>query len=504
MIFLKEMERSAGVLLPVFSIPSPYGIGTFGKEALRFIDFLKEAGQSYWQVLPLGPTGFGDSPYQNFSCASGNPYLIDIPELICAGLLSREEADEVDFGTNPEHIDYGALAKGRMKLLEKAAARGLSRENEPWKEGVGTFASFCEESADWLTDYALFMALKEENDMRPWNTWDEGIRFRTPKALKAAKERLSEKIRTQMYIQYLFFTQWKIVRDYAHAADIRIIGDMPLYMAYDAADVWVNAGLFLLDEKLLPVFVAGVPPDYFSEDGQLWGNPLYRWEVMKQDGYGWWIRRIAALAKLYDVIRIDHFRGLYDYWAVPYSETSAKNGHWEKAPGLPFVRMLTSWFSEVDFIAEDLGTLSDEVKQFRLDAELPGMKVLEFAFSPDGASDYLPHRFEKNTVCYIGTHDNAPVMEWKKTADPKEIAFAVKYLGLNEKEGFHIGMLRAGLGSVAALSIAQIQDWLGIEEGSRINVPGNAFGNWTWRLRKDQLSDELAQKMRDMTKMYGR
>ena len=341
--------------------------------------------------------------------------------------------------------------------------------------------------------------------MRAWTQWeDEDIRLRRPAAVERYQRELSEDIRLFTYIQYLFFRQWEALRTYAHKKGIGMIGDLPIYVAMDSADVWAEPDSFQLDERNIPKEVAGVPPDYFSEDGQLWGNPLYNWDAMKADGYGWWIRRVDGASRLYDILRIDHFRGLESYWAVPYGEPTAKNGRWIKGPGMDLVGVLKGWFSSLQFIAEDLGYLTPEVRQFLQDSGFPGMKVLEFAFDSREPSDYLPHTYTPNCVCYVGTHDNAPVMAWKDEADPDDVALAVRYLGLNQEEGFHWGMIRGGQSSVADLFIAQMQDYLGLGADSRMNTPGLLGGNWQWRLMPEQLDAMLAKRMAEIAWIYGR
>ncbi len=491
-------QRSSGILLPVFSLPSPYGIGTLGRAAYRFIDFLKAADQRWWQILPVGPTGYGDSPYQSFSTFAGNPYLIDLQMLIEDGLLTEKECAAPDWGSDPTHVDYGKIYKARFTVLRKAARRGLKRDRE-------AVAAFAAENAGWIYDYALFMALKKRFGMKAWTEWkDEDIRLRRNGAVEAYTALLQNEIDFHVYLQYLFFRQWNALRAYAHENGIGIIGDIPIYVAMDSADVWANPGCFQLDEKNVPPEVAGVPPDAFTADGQLWGNPLYRWDEMEKDGYGWWIRRIGGAEKLYDVLRIDHFRGLESYWAVPYGEKTAKNGRWVKGPGLDFVRRITGWFRGMQFIAEDLGYLTPEVRQLLKDSGLPGMKVLEFAFDTREAADYLPHTYGNNCVCYAGTHDNETLQQWKKNAAKADIALAKRYLGLNNAEGFNMGLLRGGMSSVADLFIAQLQDWLNLGAEARINTPGVPEGNWQWRATDDQITDALAQKIAGMTKLYGR
>lgn len=489
-----SLKRSCGVLLPVFSLPSEHGIGTFGKAAYDFIDFLADAGQSWWQLLPVGPSGSGDSPYQSFSSFAGNAYFIDLDMLAADGLLTSAEISSADWGHDTEKVDYDKLRSSRMTLLRAAARRGLARNDT-------SFEAFCRENARWLPDYALYMALKERFDGEAWMQWPETIRMRRTDAVEHYRHELRDEIRFYSYVQYLFYSQWSALRAYAHKKGIGIIGDLPIYTALDSADVWSEPGGFVLDAKNVPVEVAGVPPDYFSAEGQLWGNPLYDWNAMRRDGYGWWIRRVDGASKLYDMLRIDHFRAFESYWAVPRGALSAREGQWRPGPGMDLVGRLTSWFSNVQFIAEDLGTLTPEVHRLLSDSGLPGMKVLEFAFDPETLSDYLPHNFVENCVCYTGTHDNAPLCAWIAQAGEKELEFMREYLGTDDLAD---GVLRCGLRSRAELFIAQTQDYLGLGAESRINVPGTPLGNWRWRMTPGALTPELAKKMRRMAYIYGR
>ena len=492
------MKRSCGILLPVFALPSPYGIGTLGQAAYDFVDFLRQAGQSWWQMLPLGPTGYGDSPYQSFSSYAGNPYFIDLDLLRRDGLLTAQEIASLAWGSDPARVDYAALYENRFVLLQKAAERGWARDR-------AEVQLFARQNAQWLPDYALYMAVKRHFDEKPWTQWpDEAIRLRKPEAMAQYRQMLASDIRMFTYSQFLFFRQWNALRAYAHEQGVGIIGDLPIYVSMDSADVWAEPAFFQLDSNGYPTETAGVPPDCFSRDGQLWGNPLYRWEAMKADGYGWWIRRVDGAAKLYDMLRIDHFRGFESYWAVPYGDTTAKNGHWVKGPGMDLVQVLLNWFPQMQFIAEDLGFLTPEVRELLADSGLPGMKVLEFAFDAREPSNYLPHLYTPHCVCYTGTHDNAPLPAWKEEADPDDLALAVQYLGLNEEEGFHWGVLRGGMSSVAELFVAQMQDYLGLGAESRINTPGEPVGNWQWRLHPGQLTAALSRRMAHMARLYGR
>ena len=492
------MKRSSGILMPISSLPSPHGIGTLGAEARKFVDFLAAAGQSWWQILPVSPTSYGDSPYQSFSAYAGNPYFIDLDLLCEDGLLTPEEVNAVNWGADPARIDYSAIYNGRFPLLHLAMERG-------WERDVDKVKSFSVQSDTWLPDYALFMALKRHFGMKSWTEWpDEDIRLRRPEAVQHYQKELADDIRLFTYIQYLFFRQWEALRAYAHEKGIGIIGDLPIYVAMDSADVWADPRAFQLDERNVPAEVAGVPPDYFTADGQLWGNPLYDWDAMKADGYSWWVRRIAGASRLYDILRIDHFRGLESYWAVPYGETTAKIGHWVKGPGMDLIGVLTEKFPNIQFIAEDLGYLTPEVRQLLADSGLPGMKVLQFAFDSREPSNYLPHLYSSHCVCYTGTHDNAPLSAWLQTADPEDVAFAVKYVGLNEDEGYLQGILRGGLGSVAELFVAQMQDYLGLGAEARTNAPGTLSGNWQWRLLPRQLNAKLAHQIAELARRYGR
>lgn len=492
------MNRSSGILMAVSSLPAPYGIGTFGRTAYEFADFLARAGQRCWQMLPLGPTGCGDSPYQSFSSAAGNPYFIDLDMLIGEGLLRREEVEFREWGSNPRYVDYGKLYQNRLEVLRIAAERGLPRDREEVE-------AFVRENEPWLPDYALFMACKRHNGMKPWTEWPEDIRLRRDKeTLKLYREMYRDDVELFTYIQFLYYRQWNQLRDHIHAKGIRIIGDLPIYAAMDSADVWAEPGFFELDEKNVPLEVAGVPPDYFSEDGQLWGNPLYDWEAMKADGYGWWIRRIDAASKLYDIIRIDHFRGLDTYWSVPNGSATARNGRWNNGPGMELIGALKGWFPNIEFIAEDLGAPRDSVKQLLEKSGWPGMKVLEFAFDAGEQSNYLPHNHTANSVCYTTTHDNCPLVQWEEEADEEDIAFARKYLSIREDEPFHWGVIRGGMGSVARLFVAQMQDYLGLGKGHAMNCPGTVTGNWQWRMLKGEINDKLAARIRDLAETYGR
>ena len=492
------MNRSSGILMPISSLPSPYGIGTFGKAAYDYADFLAAAGQRCWQLLPLGPTSYGDSPYQSFSTFAGNPYFIDLDALIEDGLLTREEVVSRDWGDDPRCVDYGKIYESRFAVLAQAKARG-------WERDRAAVAAFEEENKGWLPDYALFMALKRRYGMAAWTAWpEEAIRLHRAEAVAKYREELRGDVELFVYMQFLFFRQWEKLKAYINALGIRIIGDLPIYVALDSADVWAEPEQFQLDENGVPTEVAGVPPDYFSADGQLWGNPLYNYDRMRADGYAWWIRRVAGAAKLYDVIRIDHFRGFESYWAVPYGEATARNGRWVKGPGMSLVGTLTQWFSGTEFIAEDLGYPSPEVRKLLADSGLPGMKILEFAFDVHEPSDYLPHRYTENCVCYTGTHDNSPLALWRKEAPRECVALARRYFAVGRSEGLNFGIIRGGMASVAKLFVAQMQDYLELGEGHRMNTPGLAGGNWTWRMLPGETDAALAARIRAMAELYER
>ena len=481
----------------ISSLPSPYGIGTLGKAAYDFADFLHRAGQRYWQILPIGPTSYGDSPYQSFSTCAGNPYFIDLDLLEQDGLLTREEIDAVDWGTDAGRVDYGFQYSVRFDLLYNAYLRGRDRDADALRE-------FCDANP-WVEEYALYMALKRSNSMQSWEHWPEEIRLRRPGAADTYATVLAEDTNFFIYLQFLFFRQWNRLRDYVHGLGIRIIGDLPIYVPYDSCDVWANPRLFQLDEGGLPTGVAGVPPDYFSEDGQLWGNPLYNWDAMRADGYRWWMQRIAAAGRLFDVIRIDHFRGLESYWSVPYGDVNARRGHWVKGPGQDFIDAVHRSFPELHLIAEDLGFLTPEVIELQRNSGYPGMKVLEFAFDPREPSNYLPHRYTTNCICYSGTHDNETLVQWLDGASPETVQYVQEYLGLRDRSECVKGILRAGMASVADVFIAQLQDYLELGAEARMNEPGTlSTKNWSWRVDASLLTDELADRIARMVKLYER
>lgn len=489
--------RTSGILMPISSLPSPYGIGTMGKAARKFVDFLVKGGQKYWQILPICPTSYGDSPYQSFSSFAGNPYFIDLEYLCKDKLLTKAECNSFDWGTNERYVDYGIMYVSRFALLKKAYARFL--KNVP-----KDFAAFCEEEKDWLFDYALFMALKDANGGAAWSEWDNGIKRRRQTAIDKACKEYADDIEFYQMLQYLFFKQWRELKAYANERGIEIIGDVPIYVAGDSADVWANPKQFYLDKDLNPIEVAGCPPDAFSADGQLWGNPLFRWSVMKKDGYAWWTKRIKAMASLYDIVRIDHFRGFDSYYAIPAEDETAVNGKWKKGPGMDLFRKLEEKLGKLPIIVEDLGFLTPSVRKLLKDSGFPGMKVIQFAFDSREDSDYLPHNYPTHCVVYTGTHDNDTTLGWMKNAPKESVKFAKEYLNLTEEEGYNWGMMRAAWSSVADMAIVPMQDVLGIGAEARINTPSTLGDNWKWRATADQLTGALAKKLYRNMQMYGR
>jgi len=487
--------RESGILMHITSLPNPYGIGTLGKCSYNFVDFLKESGQAYWQILPLSPTGFGDSPYQSFSTFAGNHYLIDLDMLIEQGLLTKEEVESVCWTKDEGRVDYGCMYENRARMLRRAFDRFEPDE---------AFFRFIEENDSWLNDFALFMALKSSFS-GDWLSWSEDILMRRADALERAKNEFGENIRFYQFLQYVFFEQWHKLIDYAHSKGIRIIGDVPIYVPLDSADVWANPELFQLDENRRPKQVAGCPPDSFSADGQLWGNPLYNWDELRSTGYDWWIRRLKAASKMYDVIRIDHFRGFESYWAVPAGESTAKNGHWINGPGLDFIDTVKASLGETDFIVEDLGFVTPEVRELQLSSGFPGMKVMQFAFDSREDGDYIPHNYPVNSVCYSSTHDNPTMKQWFEDAIAADVDYAKEYLSLTNEEGYIWGMIRACMGSVSKLCVIQMQDYLELGRDARMNAPGTLSNlNWTWRAPQGVFTAELAQRINEITRRYGR
>ena len=491
--------RTSGILLPIISLPSAYGIGCLSKEAYQFVDQLKVAGQKYWQILPIGPTGYGDSPYQSFSTFAGNPYFIDLEELIEHELLTKEECETENFGEDARYIDYGKMYVARYALLRKA----YDRIQIDTLEG---FHEFCNEEIAWLDDYALYMAVKDTYEGKSFIEWDEEIRLRKPEAMQFYRNNLMTEVNFYKYMQFEFAKQWKKLKGYANEKGICIIGDIPIYVAFDSADTWANPKLFQFDEEGLPTGVAGCPPDGFSATGQLWGNPLYDWEYHKQTGYDWWVKRVAHCYKLYDMLRVDHFRGFDEYYNIPYGDKTAEFGHWEKGPGYNIFRVLKEQLGEKQVIAEDLGFLTQSVLDLVKATGYPGMKVLQFAFDSREDSDYLPHNYNKNSVVYTGTHDNNTTAGWYRTLREEDKQMALDYLGvkhLSDEEAVW-AVIRLALASVANICIIPLQDYLCLGEEARINEPSTLGNNWKWRLLPDEVDEELLKKIKNLCKLYAR
>ena len=511
--------RKSGILLPITSLASPHGIGCFSQEAYEFVDFLAAAGQACWQILPLGPTGFGDSPYQSFSTFAGNPYFIDLDDLVGRGWLTAAEIKKYDVGTdgndhviaaasaerklesqsNTGSIDYEKIHRSRFKLLHTAFENAAPKRS-------GRYRAFVAENAYWLDDYALFMALKDAHGGAAYSEWAVPLKLREEKALEKCRKQYRHETDFYRFQQYLFHEQWMRLKQYANKKGIKIIGDIPIYVSLDSSDAWASPELFQFDEDLRPTFVAGCPPDYFSADGQLWGNPLYRWEHHKETGYEWWIKRIAHCFLLYDVVRIDHFRGFEAYYSIPYGEKTARRGKWQKGPGYDIFRCLKQALGEKEIIAEDLGFLTPAVLRLVKRTGYPGMKILQFAFDSREDSDYLPHNYIKNSVVYTGTHDNDTIVGWYKDLVKIDRDFCDEYLNLHKvkRSERHLEFIRHALASVSDLAVIPMADYLGLGSKARINIPSTVGENWKWRLEKDALSAELAARIRALCELYRR
>ena len=497
-----NFSRGGGILLHPTSLPGRYGIGDLGPQAYRFVDWLASTGCKLWQILPLGPTGYGDSPYQCFSAFAGNPYLISFDALLDDGLLSQDDfADMPRFDAS--RVDFGLLIPWKLGILQKAFSRLSSAPGDFQKE----FRRFCKDNAAWLDDYALFMSIKEANGGGAWSDWDESLRKRKKAAMDQARAEQAENIQRHSFYQFLFFRQWNKLQDYAHDHGLTIIGDIPIFIAYDSADAWANPALFFLDEASLPTVVAGVPPDYFSATGQLWGNPLYKWSAHKRTGYAWWIERFRSVLNLVDIVRLDHFRGFAGYYEIPFGAPTAETGRWVTGPGLNFFQTIYPALSKkkgetLPIIAEDLGVITDDVVELRESFHLPGMKILQFGFSgPD--NPFLPHNYPKNCVAYTGTHDNDTVRGWYETAPERERDFARRYLGSNGDK-IAWDLVRSVWGSVAVYAIAPMQDLLGLGTEARMNFPSKLGGNWEWRMSESDMSESLADRLKELNGLYLR
>ncbi len=490
--------RRSGVLMPVSALPGRYGIGTFGRESYAFVDALSRAKQAYWQLLPLGPTGYGDSPYQSFSTFAGNPYFIDLEALIGEGLLTREECDACDFGDQPDSIDYEKMYYARFDILRKAFERSNCKDTDEYRQ-------FVSDNAFWLEDYALYMAIKNSYGGVSFFEWDDKVRRRKEAVLQQLADQYAEEIDFYKFQQFYFLKQWKALKKYANEKGIKIIGDIPIYVALDSADTWANPELFQFDRKGYPTGVAGCPPDAFSATGQLWGNPLYAWRHHKRTGYEWWIARIRHCYELYDMVRVDHFRGFDEYYSIPYKDPTAEFGCWKKGPGISLFETIKEEIGDVDMIAEDLGFLTDSVIKLVQDTGFPGMKVLQFAFDSREDSDYLPHNYTQNSVVYTGTHDNDTILGWIDSIKAEDRKMAYDYLNLSEDaKDVNWAFIKLAMMSVSDLCVIPMQDYLGLGNEARINMPSTLGGNWIWRMKEGAFTDEIVDRMADITALYAR
>jgi len=494
----QHFKRGAGILMPVSSIPSPYGIGTFGRAAKEFVDFVAACGHGYWQVLPLGQTGYGDSPYQSVSAFAGNPYYIDLDTLADEGLLTKEYIEGFNWGGDVQYVDYGAMFKSRYTVLATAY------DNFARTADKAAFERFKSENAWWLDEYALFMACKEHFEYRPWSEWDDDIRTRKPAAVEKYMSLLSGRVEFWCFCQYKFFEQWNSLKSYANLKGVLIIGDIPIYAASDSADVWAHPDVFMLDEDLRPLKVAGVPPDAFTDLGQKWGNPLYDWNKLKADDYGWWRKRMKLQAELYDVIRIDHFLGIVKFYAIPTNNPDARQGEYMQGPGSELTDVINEAIGDKRIIAEDLGVDMPEVKGILSANGYPGMKVLEFAFDGNTGNPHLPHNYTRDMVVYGGTHDNETLYGYYTEHSPEELKYAYAYLNTASPRQMVEESFRMAYASVADTVIFQVQDILCLDNSARINMPSTMGGNWRWRLLPGQLSADNAARMRQLAGVYGR
>lgn len=494
-----KFNRSSGVLLHPTSLPGKYGIGDIGPQTMQWVDFLAEAGCSLWQVLPLGPTGYGDSPYQCFSAFAGNPYLVSPDHLLAEDLLHPDDLIEIP-AFPAKQVDFGRVISWKLSVLDRAYNRFQYHATAEMREAYATFRAY---NHAWLEDFALFMALKEAHGGAAWSTWEPGLRDRDPSDLKMARSKLEVAIDRQMFRQFLFFRQWQLVRDHAHAKGIQIVGDIPIFVAHDSADVWAHPELFFLDKTGKPTVVAGVPPDYFSPTGQLWGNPLYRWEVHRESGFQWWIDRVRSGLALVDIIRLDHFRGFAGYWEVPGKAKTAEKGRWVSAPGMDLFKSLQKALGDLPIIAEDLGVITPDVVVLREHFEFPGMKIFQFGFGGGPTDPFLPHNFPRNCVVYTGTHDNDTAKGWYERVPEEEKDFYRRYLG---RDGSDISwdLIRGAWASVANQALCPMQDLLSLGNEARMNYPGNPSGNWSWRMEAGQLTEMLSKRLCELNYLYDR
>ena len=489
--------RKSGILMHISSLPSRYGIGKLGKHAFDFVDFLEECGMSCWQVLPLNPTSFGDSPYQSFSVFAGNPYFIDFETMNSEGLIKKSDYDEIKWQDNERQVNYSKLYGNVYKIMKKAY-------NSFRKDYTPKFEAFEADNALWLDDYALYMALKTKNNGKPWYEWDKKLAIRDETAIESAKKELEGDIEMFKFIQFVFHKQWKVLKAYANAKGIEIIGDTPIYAAYDSADVWANPSLFALDKKLVPTEVAGCPPDDYSPTGQLWGNPVYNWDEHKKQGYSWWIERLRHASVIYDTVRIDHFRGFESYYTIPFGSKTAEKGKWKKGPDIELFKAAEEKLGKLNVIAEDLGFITPEVRTLLDKTGFPGMKVLQFGFDSP-ASEHLPHNFKThNCVAYTGTHDNDTLKGWAYSLEEKELSFCKKYLDINKKRDIPAYMLRCAWSSVADIAIAQIQDFFELDSSARMNTPSTIGTNWMFRAKNEDFTPKLIKRIVKLNKLYNR
>ncbi len=495
------LERGSGILIHISSLPGEMGIGDFGKTAYEFIDFLKSSNQKFWQILPLGPTGYGNSPYQSFSSFAGNPYFIDLEFLREKGFLKEEDLKNLKDNNNPKFVDYGFIYLEKMRVLRKAYDnyRSLTEKLDMEK--------FKKENHFWLEDYSLYMVLKKKFDYKSWEEWPSEFKNRNIEIIEQEKEKQKDEIEFYIFLQYIFYFQWENLKNYSNLNGVKIIGDLPIFVALDSSDIWANSEMFLLDQKKNPLKVSGCPPDFFSEKGQLWGNPLYNWDKMKEDRYSWWVSRVGHCFKLYDVIRMDHFRGFEAYWEIPANSEDAIGGAWKKGPGIDLFKEINNSLGKRDIIAEDLGFISPEVKELLLETGFPGMKVLLFAFDSKIDSDYLPHKYNENSIAYVGTHDNDTVVGWYKNANIDDKSYCNKYfekLNLIKSQEINWRFIEATWSSNSIVSITQMQDLIGLDNLARMNKPATNNGNWSWRLEKKFMTQELSQRLKKITNIYKR